>query len=104
VANSGNYQVVIYYTCAKENIGSTVELNFNGNQIQGKVTKPHDPPLYGKEFDRCSRGSESFVKDFKPLELGVFRLEKGRGLLTLRALNVPARQVMDVRAVLLTLT
>jgi arylsulfatase A-like enzyme len=104
VANSGKYQAVIYYTCAKENIGSTVELNFNGNRIQGKVTKPHDPPLVGEEFDRCSRGSESYVKDFLPLDLGVFRLEKGRGLLTLRALNVPARGVMDVRAVLLTLT
>jgi arylsulfatase A-like enzyme len=104
VANSGNYQAVIYYTCAKENIGSTVELNFNESRIQGKVTEPHDPPLYGKEFDRVSRGGESYVKDFKPLDLGVFRLEKGRGLLTLHALNVPAKGVMDVRAVLLTLT
>lgn len=104
VANSGNYQAVIYYTCAKKNIGSTVELNFNGSRIQGKVNKPHDPPLVGEEFDRCSRGSESYVKDFQPLNLGEFRLEKGRGLLTLKALNVPGRQVMDVRAVLLTLT
>ncbi len=104
VANSGDYQAVIYYTCKKENIGSTVELNFNGSRIQGKVTKPHNPPLYGEEFDRCSRGSESFVKDFQPLDLGVFRLQKGRGLLTLHALDIPGRQVMDVRAVLLTLT
>lgn len=104
VANGGNYQAVIYYTCAKENVGSTIELNFNGNRIQGKVTKPHNPPLYGEEHDRCSRGSESFVKDFQPLDLGVFRLEKGRGLLTLRAPDVPGKRVMDVRAVLLTLT
>jgi arylsulfatase A-like enzyme len=104
VANSGNYQAVIYYTCAEENVGSTVELNFNGNRIQGKVTKANDPPLVGEEFDRCSRGSESYVKNFQPLKLGEFRLEKGRGLLTLKALNVPAGQVMDVRAVLLTLT
>lgn len=104
VANSGNYQAVIYYTCAKENIGSTVELNFNGSRVQGKVTKPHDPPLVGEEFDRVSRGGESYVKDFQPLDLGIFRLEKGRGLLTLSALDVPGRRVMDVRAVLLTLT
>jgi arylsulfatase A-like enzyme len=104
VANSGNYQAVIYYTCAKENIGSTVELDFNGSRIQAKVTRPHNPPLVGKEFDRCSRGSESYVKDFRPLHLGVFHLKKGRGLLALRALNVPGKQVMDVRAILLTLT
>ncbi len=104
VANSGNYKAVIYYTCANHNIGSTIELNFNGSKIQGKITKPYNPPLFGKENDRCTRGSESFVKDFKPLKLGVFRLEKGRGQLTLKALNVKNRQVMDVRAVLLTLT
>ena len=104
VANSGNYKAVIYYTCANHNIDSTIELNFNGSKIQGKITKPYNPPLFGKENDRCTRGSESFVKDFKPLKLGVFRLEKGRGQLTLQALNVKNRQVMDVRAVLLTLT
>ena len=104
VANSGNYQAVIYYTCAKENVGSTIELNFNGSRIQAKVAKPHDPPLVGEEFDRVLRGGESYVKDFQPLKLGMFRLEKGRGLLTLQALDVPGRQVMDVRAVLLTLT
>jgi hypothetical protein len=43
------------------------------------------------------------VKDFKPQRLGTFELNKGRGLLTLRALSVPGKQVMDVRSVLLTL-
>jgi arylsulfatase A-like enzyme len=104
VANSGNYQAVIYYTCATENVGSTVELYFNESRVRAKVTEPHDPPLYGKENDRCSRGSESYVKDFKPLNLGTLRLQKGRGQLTFRALNVPGKQVMDVRAVVLNLT
>ncbi len=103
MAGSGNYEAVIYYTCARENIGSTVELSFKGSRIRGKVTKPHNPPLVGKEFDRCSRGSESYVKDFQSLKLGVFRLQKGRGLLTLQALDITGIQVMDVRAVLLTL-
>ena len=49
------------------------------------------------------RGGESYVKDFRPLRLGIVRLEKGRGELTLRALDVPGKQVMDVRAVVLTL-
>ncbi len=103
VANSGNYQAVIYYTCAEENVGSTIELRFNRSRIQGKVTEPHDPPLVGEEFDRVSRGGESYVKKFRALRIGVFRLEKGRGQLTLRALDVPGKQVMDVRAVMLTL-
>jgi len=103
VASSGNYEAAIYYTCAKENVGSTVELRFNQSRIQGKLTEPHDPPLVGAQFDRVNRGGESYVKDFRPLHLGAFRLEKGRGELTLEALDVPGKQVMDVRAVALTL-
>ena len=103
VASSGNYEAVIYYTCAKKDVGSTIELRFNQSRIQGKLTEPHDPPLVGAQFDRVNRGGESYVKDFRPLHLGAFRLEKGRGELTLEALDVPGKQVMDVRAVALTL-
>jgi len=103
VAAGGNYEAVIYYTCPKDDAGSTVELRFNGSRVQGKVSEPHDPPLVGAEFDRVERSGESYVKDFRPLRLGTFQLEKGRGELTLRALDVPSRQVMDVRAVMLTL-
>lgn len=103
VAAGGNYEAVIYYTCPKDDVGSTVELSFNGSHVQGKVSEPHDPPLVGAEFDRVKRSGESYVKDFRPLRLGTFQLEKGRGELTLQALDVPGRQVMDVRAVMLTL-
>jgi arylsulfatase A-like enzyme len=103
VASGGNYEAVIYYTCPGKDIGSTVELRFNKSRVQGKVSEPHDPPLVGAEFDRVDRGSESYVKEFRPFRLGVFRLEKGRGELTLRALDVPGERVMDVRAIMLTL-
>ena len=43
------------------------------------------------------------MKDFKPLRLGTFGLKQGRGSLTLRALSVPGKQIMDVRSVVLTL-
>ncbi|MCK4294881.1 MAG: arylsulfatase [Planctomycetes bacterium] len=103
VASSGDYEAVVYYTCAKENVGSTVELSLNASRVQAKVSEAHDPPLVGAEFDRVPRGGESYVKDFRPLELGVIRLGKGRGRLTLRSPDVPGKQVMDVRAVVLTL-
>jgi len=70
--------------------------------LQGQVTEAHDPPLVGEANDRCPRGSESYVKDFKPLLLGTFHLTAVRGTLTLRALEVPGSQVMDVRRVMLT--
>ena len=48
------------------------------------------------------RRGESYMKDFKPLSLGVLELPAGRGQLTLRALEVPGKQVMEVRYVTLT--
>ncbi|MEK7996003.1 MAG: N-acetylgalactosamine 6-sulfate sulfatase, partial [Planctomycetota bacterium] len=103
VATAGNYEAAVYYTCPQKDIGSTIELCFNGSGVQGKVTEAHDPPLKGAEFDRVDRAGESYVKDFRLLRIGTFRLQKGRGELTLQALDVPGRQVMDVRAVMLTL-
>jgi hypothetical protein len=49
------------------------------------------------------RTAESFVKDFKPMSLGTFDLKAGRGLLTLHALKMPGKQVMDMRMVELVL-
>ena len=43
------------------------------------------------------------MKEFRPLNLGTVQLEKGRGELALRALQVPGKAVMDVRRVNLTL-
>ena len=103
VATAGRYEAVIYYTCPEADLGSTVELSFNGSRVEGTVSVANDPPLLGAENDRVPRDTESYVKDFKPLRLGVVDLKTGRGELTLRALKVPGKQVMDVRMVLLNL-
>ena len=103
VATAGKYQAEILYTCPQDSVGSTVELVLNDAKVQGTVSQANDPPLRGGEHDRASRGSESFVKDFKPLRLGEIELAAGRGTLTLRAVKVPGKQVMDVRSVVLTL-
>ncbi|HOX56060.1 MAG TPA: arylsulfatase [Candidatus Paceibacterota bacterium] len=103
VATTGKYEAVIYYTCPGADIGSLIELNFPGSRVQGKVSPANDPPLSGAGHDRVPRQGESYVKDFKPLRLGTVELKQGRGLMTLRALSVPGKQVMDVRSVVLTL-
>ncbi len=103
VATTGQYEATVYYTCPEADLGSTVELSFNGSRLEGSVSVANDPPLLGAERDRSPRETESYVKDFKPLRLGVFDLKSGRGELTLQALKVPGKQVMDVRMVLLNL-
>jgi arylsulfatase A-like enzyme len=103
VATSGRFKAEVYYTCPKKDLGSTIEVSFNKSKIQGKVSKANNPPLFGEKDDRSDRGSESFVKDFKPLNLGEIKLNEGRGLLTLKALKIPGSQAIDVRGVILTL-
>jgi arylsulfatase A-like enzyme len=103
VATSGRYEAVVYYTAAAEDVGATLELGFKGSQVQAKVIDPHDPPPRGAEHDRVTRHGESYVKDFKPLRLGILNLSKGRGPLAIRAVEIPGRRVIDLRAVVLTL-
>ena len=55
VATAGKYEAVIYYTCPAADVGSTIELSFNGSRLEGKVTEAHDPPLRGAENDRVPR-------------------------------------------------
>jgi len=102
VNTTGNYEAVVHYTCPEADAGSTVELSLNGSKLEGKVSPGWDPPLLDKQ-DRVQRKGESIMKEFRPLNLGTMRLEKGRGLLTLRALQIPGKHVMDVRLITLTL-
>ena len=76
VATAGKYEAVIYYTCPAADIGSTIELSFQGSRLQAKVSEANDPPLRGAENDRVPRQGESYVKDFKPLRLGDLRTDQ----------------------------
>jgi hypothetical protein len=101
VGASGKYQVEIEYACPKADVGSTIELSFNDAKLKGKITEAHDPPLRGGENDRDPR-MESYVKDFKTMNLGVIDLKKGKGELTLKALDMAGSQVMEFRLIMLT--
>jgi arylsulfatase A-like enzyme len=103
VATAGRYEVIVYYTCSKADVGSRIEVAFKDSRLEGRVSEANDPPLQGAEQDRVPRDSESYVKDFKPMPVGTMTLEKGRGTLTLRALEIPGKQVMDVRSIVLML-
>ena len=101
VGESGRYQVDIEYACPKADVGSTIELSFNDSKLKGKITEAHDPPIRGGENDRDPR-QESYVKDFKTMNLGVIDLKKGKGELTLKALEMAGSQVMEFRLIMLT--
>ncbi|MEP3374239.1 MAG: arylsulfatase [Maribacter dokdonensis] len=96
VLEKGNFQVEMYYTCPPKDLGSVVELSFGDSKITAKIIEAFDSPLMGKEHDRVLR-MESYVKEFKPLNLGIITLPKGKGTLTLKALEMPNKAVADFR-------
>jgi len=101
VNTTGDYAVAIDYTAPEA--GSIIELSLNGSKLTGKVSPAWNPPLYTDQDTLPRPVGESQMKEFRLLNLGKLRLEKGRGLLTLRALEIPRKSVMDVRRVTLTL-
>jgi len=103
VNTTGRYDVSVHYTCAEPDAGSLVEVAFNGSALSGTVRPAWDPPLYTDQDTIPRPAAESPMKEFRPLNLGTLRLEKGRGAITLRALKVPGKSVMDVRQISLTL-
>lgn len=100
VLEAGYYEAIIYYTCAAEDVGSTINLSFKEDFLEQKITVANDPPLFGMEQDRAVR-TESYVKDFRPLSLGTIYLEQGKDELKLTASTIANQAAMDFRLLLL---
>ena len=96
VQHSGRYRVHLHYTCKKENTGCVVQLQFNQSKISRTITREHDPPVVGAKEDRVVR-AESYVKFFRPVELGVIELEAGGGELTLSMPEIPGEEGIEFR-------
>ena len=97
----GDYQAQVYYTCSEDDLGTVLELSCGESAISKEVTVANDPPIVGAESDRSPRKSESLVKDFVPLNLGVIHLKKGRCPLVLTALEIPGKQSIEMRLIML---
>jgi arylsulfatase A-like enzyme len=103
VQTAGRYEVVIDYTCPEADVGSTIELSLGDARLTAKVGPGWDPPLYTNQDTLPRPHGESQMKEFRPLRLGVIELPKMKGELTLRAIEIPGRSVLDLRRVTLTL-
>ena len=103
VVNAGTYVVTLDYTCPQADVGSKLELSFEGTLLKGKVTDAWDPPLITDQ-DVVPRGTgESLMKPFRTMTLGEVKLEPGKGELKLRATDIPGKSVMELRRITLTL-
>ena len=96
VLADGQFEVDLYYTATAKDLGSIVELSLGNSKIAKSINEVHESPLMGMENDRVPR-KESYVKDFKPMNLGTMVLKKGKGTLTLKALEIPGQEVGEIR-------
>ncbi len=99
VLTPGFYEVDLWYACPKKDLGAIMELSFLGKSIKARVATEVDPPLLDKH-DRYPR-IEGYVKDFQPLKMGKIELPEGKGLLNLKALEIPGDQALEVRLLML---
>ncbi len=99
VVNRGTYEAIVYYTCAAGDDGARLQLAMeNGGSVSASVDEVFDPPFYDKSKERVAK-SQYIQKDFKPLTLGSIQLEKGRGTLTLSALEIKGKRAIDVHSI-----
>jgi len=103
VHTSGKYTVTVDYTCPEADVGSLVEIGFHRSKMTGRVAPGWDPPLNTNQDTLPRPSGESQMKEFHSLSLGEIELEQGEGELTMRAVEIPGKSVMDVRRVTLTL-
>lgn len=103
VHTSGKYEVSIDYTCRQEDVGATIEMEFKGAKIVAKINDAWDPPLNTNQDTLPRPHGESQMKEFRNMKLGEMQLLAGIGNLTLRAIEIPGKQVVDLRRITLTL-
>ncbi len=103
VETAGRYAVSIDYTCPVDDAGATIELSLGTSRLVGRVEPGWDPPFYTNQDTLPRPAAESPAKEFRPLALGEIELPRSEGTLSLRALDIPGKTVMEVRRLTLTL-
>jgi arylsulfatase A-like enzyme len=96
VLDEGDFEVEMFYACGEESVGSEIELSLGQQRMGVTIEVANDVPPMGMEHDRFPR-AEGYVKDWRPMKLGVIQLRPGRAQLALQATKVPGKEVADMR-------
>ena len=96
IPEDGIFRVALYYTCPEGDQGSTVQLSVGESMLQAIIAEAFDPPLRGMDEDLTPR-MESYVKDWKEMDMGTIELTAGTFTMSLKALDMPGKSVIDFR-------
>lgn len=100
VLEGGTFEVVMYYACTDESVGTEIELSFGEQSLKASIEIPNDVPLIGHVNDRVER-QEGDVKQWRAMTLGNIQLQSGLGVLSLRALKATGPEVCEMRLLML---
>lgn len=96
ILEAGQFAVQLHYASTEACVGTEVRLTFHGNFVQRPLRDANDPPPRGSENDRVPRTSESYMKEFSPMDLGVIQLPKAKGKLKL---TLPAGLPIEIEPI-----
>lgn len=97
--SSGEYEILIDYTCAIENLGCEVMFEFNGKKLSKVIDEAFDPKLILSP-DRIKR-TQSYDKPFKRVSLGRVELKSGEGILKLTCTRKRGSGIIDLKNIFL---
>lgn len=97
VVTPGDYEIVLHYASPMENVGSRIEVQIGDAKIQGTFQDAHNPD-YLPSPDRFQR-PEVYEKTWKPLSVGVVKLNKGQTKLVLHAKEITGGRMPQIKAV-----
>lgn len=94
----GDFEIDVYYSCSKANIGTELSLSFGESILTNQIKKENNVPLIGIEHDTVPR-DESYIKDFVSLNLGAIRLIPGKRTLTLMSQNLLKPNDLEIKLI-----
>ncbi|MEM0925390.1 MAG: arylsulfatase [Planctomycetota bacterium] len=96
----GTYEVQMYYACAADQVGSTVQLSTGDQSVTAVIEKAAGGPFLGKPNDRVPR-MEGDVRRWGSMKLGRLSISPGRQTLVLSADEIANEQVAEMRLLML---
>lgn len=102
VNTAGRYKATVHYSCQREDVGCKFLLSSGEQGVTFTINDAHEPKLRGAKEDRVPR-KESYVKDFKAVEIGRLDLSAGVSQLRLQAMTIPGNEAIEFRRLSLEL-
>jgi len=93
----GPYQVSLLYICPKEDLGSRIRVEADGRAVETVLNKAQEPNFVPSP-DRVPR-KEVYERRWGVLDVGKLVLKKGRQRVTVRAVEIPGKAAMDLKAI-----